>query len=125
MCGCTFFSLSGPINLAHWHWHAVRVVCGSSVLNWPLCLAFLSRYAQIALHLNASSRSRELEDIRRRDHEEIVEMMTRALHDQNFLKMALAHSTPEDAHKVMEVMEQARSFVNATTPSLKVLRHHI
>jgi hypothetical protein len=74
---------------------------------------------QIALHLNASSRSRELEEIRRRDHEEIVEMMTRALHDQNLLKMALAHSTPEDAHQVMEAMEQARSFVNATTPSLK------
>ncbi|KAI0287928.1 ras guanine nucleotide exchange factor domain-containing protein [Russula brevipes] len=59
----------------------------------------------IALHLNASSRTRELEEIRRRDHGEIVEMMTRALHDQNLLKVALAHSTPEDAHQELNQVD--------------------
>ncbi|KAF8496698.1 ras guanine nucleotide exchange factor domain-containing protein [Russula emetica] len=54
----------------------------------------------ITLHLNASSRGRELEEIRRRDHEELVEMMTKILHDKSLLKMTLATSTREDAHNV-------------------------
>ncbi|KAH9989792.1 hypothetical protein BJV77DRAFT_1015930 [Russula vinacea] len=60
----------------------------------------------IALHLDASSRSRELEEIRRRDHDELVEMMTRALQDNNLLKMELATSTLEDAHGAVEAIEQ-------------------
>ena len=59
--------------------------------------------------MDANNRSRELEEIRKRDHDEIVEMMTRALHDKSLLKIALAASTPEDAHNVVEVIEQARS----------------
>ena len=61
------------------------------------------------MHLEASSRSRELEEIRRRDHEELVEMITKILHDKNFLKMTLATSTQEDAHNVVEAIEQVRS----------------
>jgi hypothetical protein len=61
--------------------------------------------------LDASSRSRELEEIRRRDHDELVEMMTRALQDNNLLKMELATSTLEDAHGAVEAIEQAR-FMN-------------
>ncbi|KAI0282529.1 hypothetical protein BGY98DRAFT_88392 [Russula aff. rugulosa BPL654] len=60
----------------------------------------------ITLHLNASSQSRELEEIRRRDHEELVEMITKILHDKNLLKMTLATSTQEDAHNVVEAIEQ-------------------
>jgi hypothetical protein len=63
--------------------------------------------------LNASSRSKELEDIRRRDHEELVEMMTKNLHDNNLLRMTLATSTREDAHNVVEAIEQARSYHHA------------
>jgi RNA-binding protein YhbY len=59
--------------------------------------------------LDANSRSRELEEIRKHDHDELLEMMTRALHDKSLLKIALAASTPEDAHDVVEVIEQARS----------------
>jgi RNA-binding protein YhbY len=59
--------------------------------------------------LDANNRSRELEDIRKHDHDELIEMMTRALHDKSLLKIALAASTPEDAHDVVEVIEQARS----------------
>jgi RNA-binding protein YhbY len=59
--------------------------------------------------LDASIRSRELEEIRKRDHDELIEMMTRALHDKSLLKIALAASTPEDAHNVVEIIEQARS----------------
>ena len=62
------------------------------------------------MHLEASSRSRELEEIRRRDHEELVEMMTKILHDNNLLKITLATSTREDAHNVVEAIEQARSY---------------
>jgi RNA-binding protein YhbY len=61
--------------------------------------------------LDASSRSRELEEIRKHDHDELVEMMTRALQEQNLLKIALATSTPEDAHDIVEAIEQAR-FMN-------------
>ncbi|KAH9967849.1 hypothetical protein BC827DRAFT_1168576 [Russula dissimulans] len=60
----------------------------------------------LALHLEASTRSRELEEIRKRDHDEIVEIMTRALHEQSLLKMELATSTPEVAHNIVEVIEQ-------------------
>jgi serine/threonine protein kinase len=56
--------------------------------------------------LDASSRSRELEEIRKHDHDELVEMMTRALQEQNLLKIALATSTPEDAHDIVEAIEQ-------------------
>jgi RNA-binding protein YhbY len=59
--------------------------------------------------LDANNRSRELEEIRKRDHDELIEMVTRALHDKSLLKIALAASTPEDAHNVVEVIEQARS----------------
>jgi len=59
--------------------------------------------------LDANHRSRELEEIRKRDHDELIEMVTRALHDKSLLKIALAGSTPEDAHNVVEVIEQARS----------------
>jgi RNA-binding protein YhbY len=59
--------------------------------------------------LDASIRNRELEEIRKRDHDELIEMMTRALHDNSLLKIALAGSTPEDAHDVVQVIEQARS----------------
>jgi hypothetical protein len=59
--------------------------------------------------LDASSRSRELEEIRKRDHDELVEMLTRALHgDKSLLKILLATSTPEDAHDIVEAIEQAR-----------------
>jgi len=58
--------------------------------------------------LDANHRSRELEEIRKRDHDELIEMVTRALHDKSLLKIALAASTPEDAHNVVEVIEQAR-----------------
>jgi hypothetical protein len=67
--------------------------------------------------LNASSRSRELEEIRRRDHEELIEMMTKNLHDNNLLKVTLAKSTQEDAHNVVEAIEQARSYHHAYLPS--------
>ncbi|KAH9171467.1 kinase-like domain-containing protein [Lactarius sanguifluus] len=40
----------------------------------------------ISLHLYASTRSKELEEIRRRDHDELIEMITRFLHDNNLLK---------------------------------------
>ena len=63
--------------------------------------------------MNASSRSRELEEIRKRDHEELVEMMTKILHDNNLLKVTLATSTQEDAHNVVEAIEQARSYHHA------------
>jgi ACT domain-containing protein len=63
--------------------------------------------------LNASSRSRELEEIHRRDHEELVEMMTKILHDKNLLKMTLAESTREDARNVVEAIELARSYYHA------------
>ena len=63
--------------------------------------------------MNASNRSRELEEIRRRDHEELVEMMTKILHDKNLLKITLATSTREDAHNVVEAIEQARSYHHA------------
>ena len=53
--------------------------------------------------------SLELEEIRKRDHDELIEMVTRALHYKSLLKIALAASTPEDAHNVVEVIEQARS----------------
>lgn len=59
--------------------------------------------------MDANNRSRELEEIRKRDHDELIEMVTRALHDKSLLKIALAASTPEDAHNVVEVIEQARS----------------
>jgi len=59
--------------------------------------------------LDASNRSRELEEILKHDHDELIEMMTRALHDNSFLKIALAGSTLEDAHNVVQVIEQARS----------------
>ncbi|KAH9057640.1 hypothetical protein EDB87DRAFT_1746990 [Lactarius vividus] len=54
----------------------------------------------IALHLYASTRSNELEEIRRRDHDELIEMITRFLHDKNLLKVTLASAPPEDAHSV-------------------------
>jgi hypothetical protein len=59
--------------------------------------------------LDANHRSRELEEIRKRDHDELIQMVTRALHDKSLLKIALAASTPEDAHNVVEVIRQARS----------------
>ena len=49
----------------------------------------------MTLHLNASSRSREL-----------VEMMTKILHDENLLKITLTTSMREDAHSVVEAIEQ-------------------
>jgi RNA-binding protein YhbY len=61
------------------------------------------------LHLYASNRGQELEEIRRRDHNELVEMITKVLHDKNLLKVALASGSPEDAHSVMQAIEQARS----------------
>jgi hypothetical protein len=64
---------------------------------------------QIELHLNASSRGQELEEIRRRDHNELIEMITRVLQNKNHLKIALASSTPEDARSVVQAIEQARS----------------
>jgi hypothetical protein len=64
---------------------------------------------QIELHLNASSRSQELEEIRRRDHNELIEMITRVLQNKNHLKIALASGTPEDARSVVQAIEQARS----------------
>jgi hypothetical protein len=60
--------------------------------------------------LDASSRSRELEEIHKHDHDELVEMITRVLHDKSLLRIVLATSTPEDAHNVVEAIEQARSY---------------
>ena len=60
--------------------------------------------------MDANHRSRELEEIRKRDHDELIEMVTRALHDKSLLKIALAASTPEDAHNVVEVIGQVRSY---------------
>ncbi|KAI0255389.1 hypothetical protein BJV78DRAFT_1279551 [Lactifluus subvellereus] len=54
----------------------------------------------IALHLYASARSKELEEIRKRDHDELMEMITRVLHDKSLLKIVLAGETPEDAKGV-------------------------
>jgi hypothetical protein len=71
--------------------------------------------------LNASSRGRELEESRRRDHEELVEMITKILHDKNLLKLTIATSTQEDAHNVVEAIEQARLSHHALPP---VSRHH-
>jgi len=66
--------------------------------------------------LEASSRSRELEEIRRRDHEELVEMIMKVLHDKNLLKIILATSTREDANSVVEAIEQACSSVTVYSP---------
>jgi chemotaxis regulatin CheY-phosphate phosphatase CheZ len=74
------------------------------------------------LHLNASSRSRELEELRKRDHDELVEMLTRALHDKSLLKILLATSTPEDAHDIVDAIEQAR-YTNTVTSYFSVSRH--
>ena len=60
--------------------------------------------------MDASSRSRELEEIRKRDHDELREMITRALQDKSLLKRELTTYTPEDAHNVVEAMKQARSY---------------
>ncbi|KAI0303379.1 hypothetical protein B0F90DRAFT_1816200 [Multifurca ochricompacta] len=54
----------------------------------------------ISLQLYASNRNKELEEIRKRDHDELIEMITRVLHDKNLLKITLATSTREDAHSV-------------------------
>ncbi|KAI0003232.1 hypothetical protein BJV74DRAFT_881694 [Russula compacta] len=67
----------------------------------------------IALHLNANTRGRELEDIRKRDHDELIEMMTRMLQDKSLLRIELATGTPEDAHKVVQAIEQARELKGA------------
>jgi len=64
------------------------------------------------LHLNASSRSQELEEIRRHDHNELIEMITKVLQNKNHLKIALAGGTPEDAHSVVQAIEQARSLIS-------------
>ena len=61
------------------------------------------------MHLYATNRSQELEEIRRRDHDELIEMITRVLHDKNLLKVALASGTAEDARSVVQAIEQARS----------------
>ena len=80
-----------------------------------MCVAFLysplphSCCLQIALHLNQSGRAQELEEIRRRDHHELIEMITKVLQNNNFLKIALASGTPEDARSVVHAIEQARS----------------
>jgi RNA-binding protein YhbY len=66
--------------------------------------------------VEASSRSRELEEIRKRDHEELVEMMTKVLHDKNLLKITLATGTREDANNVVEAIEQACSYVTVYSP---------
>jgi RNA-binding protein YhbY len=66
--------------------------------------------------VEASSRSRELEEIRKRDHEELVEMMTKVLHDKNLLKITLATGTREDASNVVEAIEQACSYVTVYSP---------
>ncbi|KAF8266619.1 hypothetical protein EI94DRAFT_1786854 [Lactarius quietus] len=63
----------------------------------------------IALNLNASSQSQELEEIRRHDHNELIEMIARVLQDNNPLKIALASSTPEDARSVVQAIEQELS----------------
>ncbi|KAH9039389.1 ras guanine nucleotide exchange factor domain-containing protein [Lactarius hengduanensis] len=60
----------------------------------------------ISLHLYASTRSKELEEIRRRDHDELIEMITRFLHNNNLLKVTLASALPEDAHSVVQAIEQ-------------------
>lgn len=80
-----------------------RVACYAS-LSSPH-----SHCSQIELHLGASSRSQELEEIRRHDHNELIEMITRVLQNKNHLKIALASSTPEDARSVVQAIEQARS----------------
>jgi len=72
--------------------------------------------------LEANTRSRELEEIRKRDHDELVEIMTRALHEQNPLKMVLATSTPEVAHSIVEVIEQVRPSMPSRCSSAG-LRH--
>jgi hypothetical protein len=63
----------------------------------------------VTFYLNASSQSREVEEIRRHDHEELAEMVTKILHDKNLLKITLATSMREDAHSVVEAIEQVRS----------------
>ncbi|KAI9433953.1 ras guanine nucleotide exchange factor domain-containing protein [Lactarius indigo] len=60
----------------------------------------------MSLHLYASTRSKELEEIRRRDHDELIEMITRFLHDKNLSKATLAHAPPEDAHSFVQAIEQ-------------------
>jgi hypothetical protein len=74
---------------------------------------------QITSHLNASSRGQQLEEIRRRDHHELIEMITKVLQNKNSLKIALARGTPEDARSVVEAIEQARSRI---TPRLAIRR---
>ncbi|KAI0262880.1 hypothetical protein BC834DRAFT_939214, partial [Gloeopeniophorella convolvens] len=60
----------------------------------------------IALHLYANHRSNELEEIRKRDHDELIDMITRVLQDQSLFKFALASATPEDAQSVVRTIEQ-------------------
>ena len=64
------------------------------------------------MHLYASSRSKELEEIRKHDHDELMEMITRVLQDKSLLKIELAGGTPEEANGVVKAIEQARSSVS-------------
>jgi hypothetical protein len=60
------------------------------------------------LHLHASHRNNELEEIRRRDHHELAEMIKKVLSNKQLLKMELAGGTPEAAQDVVQAIEQAR-----------------
>jgi hypothetical protein len=73
--------------------------------------------------LDASNRSRELEDIRKHDHHELVELLRKVLHDKSLLKTLQATSTPEVAHNFVEAIEQARSRMNTVMFYFSVLRH--
>lgn len=75
-------------------------------------LLFHSHCLQITSHLDASSRDQQLEEIRRRDHHELIEMITKVFQNKNSLKIALARGTPEDARSVVEAIEQARSRIS-------------
>jgi hypothetical protein len=68
----------------------------------------------MASHLSAINQAKELEEIRRRDHDELVEMMTELLRDKTLLKLELASSTLEDAQDVVQAMEQARLSISCS-----------
>ena len=83
-----------------------------------LSVPFHLHCSQIALHLYASNRGQELEEIRRHDHNELIEMITKVLHDKNLLKVALANGPPEDAQSVVQAIEQARSWISSHYPQI-------
>ncbi|KAH9977150.1 kinase-like domain-containing protein [Lactifluus volemus] len=79
----------------------------------------------IALHLHASHRNNELEDIRRRDHHELVEMIKKVLSNKQLLKMELAGGTPEAAQDVVQAIEQELATADVEEAEEQQLREDI